>query len=127
MPIENTIPVLAAADVSRSITFYRDELGFQLDWGGLPDMPHIASVSCDGHPIMLQRREPAGAGCVWIGGPIQELWHKLRNRPDIKIVQRPTNHPWALDMIIKDPDGNLLWFGTETLEKVPFGTEPVDL
>ena len=30
-------------------------------------------------------------------------------------------------MIIKDPDGNLLWFGTETLEKVPFGTEPVDL
>jgi hypothetical protein len=29
-------------------------------------------------------------------------------------------------MKIKDPDGNILWFGTEPIEGVPFGQEPAD-
>ena len=29
-------------------------------------------------------------------------------------------------MKIADPDGNILWFGTESLKDVPFGAEPAD-
>ena len=42
------------------------------------------------------------------------------------VVQRPTNQTFALEMKIKDPDGNILWFGTEPLKDVPFGQEPPD-
>jgi hypothetical protein len=56
--VENTIPVLAVSDMQVSIRFYRDLLGFKLDWGGENDSSQIASVSRDGHAVMLQRREP---------------------------------------------------------------------
>ena len=40
------------------------------------------------------------------------------------MVQRPTNQTFALEMKIQDPDGNILWFGTEPLKTVPF--EPAE-
>jgi predicted enzyme related to lactoylglutathione lyase len=122
--IENTIPVLAVADVPASLRFYRDILDFQLDWQGSADPPQIASVSRDGHAIMIQQRSPVTPGCVWIGtSGLAALWEKVRSIGNA-VVQRPTNHPWALDMKIADPDGNILWFGTEPLKDVPFGEEP---
>ncbi|MGA2440288.1 MAG: VOC family protein [Tepidisphaeraceae bacterium] len=125
--VENTIPVLTVSDMQVSIRFYRNVLGFKLDWGGETDSSHIASVSRDGHAIMLQRRQPVAWGCVWIGGSILvSVWDKIRLRADVTVVQRPTNQPWALDMKIKDPDANILWFGADPLEDVPFGNEPAD-
>ena len=125
--VENTIPVLAVSDLQVSIRFYRDVLGFKLDWGGENDSSHMASVSRDGHAVMLQRREPLAPGCVWIGGSILvSLWDIIRLRADVKVVQRPTNQHWALEMKIKDPDANILWFGTEPLKDIPFGNEPAD-
>ena len=125
--VENTIPVLAVSDLQASIRFYRDVLGFKLDWGGEGDSSHIASVSRNGHAIMLQRRDPVAAGCVWIGGPmLVSLWDKIQSCGDDIVVQRPTNRYWALEMKIRDPDGNILWCGTEPLKDVPFGSEPAD-
>jgi predicted enzyme related to lactoylglutathione lyase len=125
--VENTIPVLAVADVEASIRFYRDMLGFKFDWSGGGDTPQIASVSRDGHAIMIQRRDPSTPGCVWIGiDGLVSLWERVRASGTVAVVQRPTNQPWALEIKIEDPDGNILWFGTEPLEGVPFGQEPVD-
>jgi hypothetical protein len=122
--VENTIPVLAVADVAASMRFYCDVLDFQRDWVGSADPPQIASVSRDGHAIMLQSFSPGGPGCVWIGtSGLAALWHKIRTRTDVVVVQRPTNQSYALDLKIKDPDGNILWFGTEPLAEVPFGQE----
>jgi catechol 2,3-dioxygenase-like lactoylglutathione lyase family enzyme len=121
--IENTIPVLACRDVAASVHFYCEKLGFQLDWQGSGQPPQIASVSHAGHAIMLQRRDPIHAGCVWIGvDGMAELWEKARSA-GIVILQRPTNQPWALEMKVSDPDGNVLWFGQESLKGVPFGVE----
>lgn len=123
--IENTIPVLAVANVQASIDFYCDKLGFQSDWSGGGETPQIASVSRGGHAIMLQCREPLTSGCVWIGlEGFESLWKRIRADGTIAVVERPTNQPWALEMKIEDPDGNILWFGTEPLEGVPFGQEP---
>jgi hypothetical protein len=125
--IENTIPVLAVADVGASIGFYRDLLDFKHDWSGSADPPQIASVSRDGHPIMLQRRDPVTPGWVWIGtSGLVSLWERVRSNNNVAVLQRPTNQRWALEMKIKDPDGNILWFGTEPLQDVPFGQEPAD-
>lgn len=125
--VENTIPVLAVADVPAAIRFYCERLQFQLDWVGTGEPPQIASVSRDGHAIMLQRREPATASCVWIGlSELTPLWEQLRSCGDVTVAQRPTNQPWALEMKIKDADGNVLWFGTEPLKGVPFGQEATE-
>ncbi len=121
--VENTIPVLAVNDVQASIRFYRDALGFQRDWGGEDEASHLASVSRDGHAIMLQRRGPVTPGCVWIGvSGLAGIWEAVR-AGRATVVQRPTNQPWALEMRIADPDGNTLWFGAEPLKGVPFGQE----
>jgi predicted enzyme related to lactoylglutathione lyase len=125
--VENTIPVLAVANVEASIEFYRNVLDFQLDWQGDSQPLYIASVSRDDHAIMLERRTPLTTGCVWIGvSDLSSLWAKIRSNGSVEIVQRPTNQRYALDMRIKDPDGNILWFGTEPLNDFPVGTEPTD-
>lgn len=120
--VENTIPVLAVSDVDASIRFYVEVLGFKFDWrsGG-----NIASVSREGHAIMLQRRTPVVPGSVWIGGPVlYEQWTKLKDSDGVTIVQTPTNEGHALEMRVADPDGNILWFGAEPLKDVPFGQKP---
>ena len=125
--VENTIPVLAVADVRASISFYCDLLDFKCDWTGSAEPLYIASVSRDGHAIMLERRTPVTPGCVWIGTTdLASLWEKVRSSGKIAVVQRPTNQTFALEMKIKDPDGNILWFGTTPLKNVPFGQEPAD-
>ena len=125
--VENTIPVLAVADVPASIRFYCDKLEFKLDWQGDADPPHIASVSRDGHPIMLQLRRPAAPGCVWVGmSGLLSLWERVRSSTGVAVVQRPTNQRYALEMKIRDPDGNILWIGTEPMTNFPFGQELAD-
>jgi predicted enzyme related to lactoylglutathione lyase len=123
--VQNTVPVLAVKDVTASMRFYCEMLAFKLDWAGSADPPQIASVSRDGHAIMLQRRDPATPGWVWIGtSDLASLWKSVRTNGNVIIVQRPTNQRWALEMKIQDPDGNILWFGTESLPDLQFGQEP---
>src|SRR5438309_6865911 len=101
--VENTIPVLAVADVAASIRFYCDMLDFQCDWTGSAEPLLIASVARDGHAIMLQRRSPVTPGCVWIGtSGLRSLWDKVRSSGTIEVVQRPTNQTFALEMKIQD-------------------------
>lgn len=110
--VENTIPVLPVADLKRSIQFYTVVLGFSLDWGGA-DGDHICSVSRDGHGIMLSRQVGIAApACVWIGLESDRLFAEFADK-GVAVLQEPENHPWAYDMKIQDPDGNILWLGTE--------------
>ncbi len=110
--IENTIPVIPVADLNRSLRFYTGVLGFSLDWGGA-DGDAICSVSRDGHCIMLSRQvEIRAPSCVWVGLASDRLFAELADK-GVAILQEPEDHPWAYDMKIQDPDGNVLWLGTE--------------
>ena len=119
---ENTIPVLGVRDLAASMRFYLS-LGFKTDWEA---SEIIASVSRDGHRVMLQKREQPAPGWVWIGcSSVSALWENVRQRDDLDVIQRPTNQPWALEMKIHDPDLNVLWFGSDSLDGVRFGDEPL--
>jgi catechol 2,3-dioxygenase-like lactoylglutathione lyase family enzyme len=125
--VENTIPVLAVKDVQTSLRFYQDKLGFKLDWGGDGATSHIASVSRDGHAIMLQKGEKGSPTTVWIGGPgMLPLYEKCTTN-GVTILQPPTNQHYALEMRLEDPDGHILWFGTEPRTDTPFGQRPAEL
>ena len=110
--VECTIPVLSVRDLAKSIGFYTGTLGFKLDWGG-GQASIICSVSRDGHAIMLQQWEQKTSPVwVWIGLESAKLFEEFRSK-GVKIMQEPQNHPWAYEMKFEDPDGNVLWFGTE--------------
>ena len=119
--IENTIPILAVADMKVSQRFYQQTLEFTLDWGA----GSICSVSRDGCPIMLmQDQRPSNGTWVWIGcEDVQILYAQFMAR-GAKIVQPPTNQGYALEMKVQDPDGHILWFGSEPLKDTPFGQQP---
>ena len=38
----------------------------------------------------------------------------------VKVNQQPRNQQWAYEMKFEDPDGNVLWVGTEPRAEVPF-------
>ena len=106
--IENTIPVLTVRDLNRSIAFYRDTLGFEVEWNA----GVICSVARDRCSIMLQVSDEARNGTVWIGLEGDSLFGALE-KSRVTILQPPSNKPWAYEMKIADPDGNVIWLGAE--------------
>lgn len=116
--VECTIPVIPVRDLARSIAFYTETLGFKLDWGGAPQSL-ICGISRDGHPLMLtQRAAIAEPVWTWIGVEDETLFEEYR-RKGVEVHQEPENHPWAYEMKFRDPDGNILWLGTESRKNEP--------
>ena len=117
--VECTIPVLPVSDLATSLEFYTGVLGFKIDWGG-GDGSAIASVSRDGRPIMLSQGI-AGATApqwVWIGVEDTAIFEEWK-RSGTKVRQEAQNWSWAYEMKFEDPDGNVLWVGTEPDRSLP--------
>ena len=95
-------------DLERSIEFFRRILGFEVEWNAGP----ICSVARDGNSIMLQSQERPTPSTVWIGIEDDSIFEVI-GRSDAKVIQSPSNKPWAYEMKVADPDGNTLWLGAE--------------
>jgi predicted lactoylglutathione lyase len=117
--VECTIPILPVRDLARSIAFYRDTLGFKLDWGG-GEGATICSVSRDHCSIMLVQK-PVGdrPTWVWVGLEDDSLFDAYRAK-GVKVLQEPRNYSWAYEMKFENPDGNVLWLGTEPKADAPY-------
>ena len=113
-------PVLCVADVDASAAFYRDQLGFRIDFlHGNP--PFYGSVSRDGATLHLKLvHEPvfaAGAAeregliMAFVATPnVRELYTEYL-AADAEIVQKLTKQAWGgTDFIVRDPDGNAIAF-----------------
>jgi predicted lactoylglutathione lyase len=115
--VECTVPVLPVRDLSRSIDFYTDKLGFTVDWIGAQKL--AGSVSRDRCCIMLlQRQERNGPAWAWIGLENDSLFQSFRAK-GVKVHQEPRNEAWAYEMKLEDLDGNILWLGTEEKKDIP--------
>ena len=107
-------PILRVEDMPASVRYFVDVLGFdQANWG-TDDFTHVGR---DGRGIYLCRGGQGTVGAwVWIGvGDVRALYRAYKERGAI-IRQAPTNRPWALEMQIQDPDGNVLRFGSDPEE-----------
>ena len=117
--IENVTPILSVKDMSRSLAFYVDLLGFKkADWGD----ENFTSVNRDNTGLYLCKDYQGHAGTwIWIGfdGDIFALYAKLKSS-GVKIKLPPTNFYWAYEMQVEDPDGHVLRFGTDPNDKEPF-------
>lgn len=110
-------PIVHVRSLKASQIYYRDALGFKLDWDhGEP--PDFAAVSrgdsqlflcegCEGLP---------GAWTMIFARDVDRLHDELRHRHAL-IKQPPTNMPWGMrEMQVADPDGNVIRFGTGVKE-----------
>jgi ankyrin repeat protein len=106
---ENMTPILNVKDVSASIDYYVEKLGFELrwDWGSPPG---FACVGRDAVQIFLCR-DAQGAPGTWIAIWVQDvdaLYEDYKKSGAI-IRQKPTNFPWgAREMNVQDLDGHRL-------------------
>jgi predicted enzyme related to lactoylglutathione lyase len=104
-------PILCVSDIPDSLRFYVDLLGFENAPWGTDEFTH---VSRDGRGIYLCRKGQGKTGAwVWIGVQSVETLHEEYKGRGITIRQPPTKYPWALEMQIEDPDGNVLRIGSE--------------
>ena len=104
-------PILRVGDLSRSVRYYVDKLGFtNADWGGTD----FTLVSRDAAGIYLAEGSQGNPGTwVWVGVEDAEKLHQECKARGVTIRLPPTNYSWALEMQIEDPDGNVLRMGSE--------------
>jgi predicted enzyme related to lactoylglutathione lyase len=108
---EGSQPILRVEDMQRSVRFYVDQLGFKnVFWG----TDEFTSVNRDRAGIYLCRGDQGrGQAWIWIGvEDVEKLQEEYKGR-GVAIRMPPTNYPWALEMHIEDPDGNVIRFGSE--------------
>ena len=108
---EGSQPILRVENMQASLRFYVGALGFENASWGTDD---FTSVSRDQAAIYLCRGDQGRGGAwVWIGVEDAEKLHEELKARGVNIRMPPTNYPWALEMQIEDPDGNVLRLGSE--------------
>ncbi len=106
-------PILRVEDMEASLRFYVGVLGFlNAPWGDL-SFTYVSPPGEPGGVYLCQGAQGNGGAWVWMGiGDVEHLHGELKSR-GVRIRMEPTNFPWALEMQIEDPDGNVLRFGSE--------------
>ena len=105
-------PVLFVSDVGRSIEFYVDRLGFSPGWRHEEQgKPLVAQVERKGCELILTSQWPRKVGGALIFVSLeQDVLHALRADLESKGVEVQEGHWGYRVMIVKDPDGNELYF-----------------
>jgi len=113
MPVrfEGVSPILRIENMQTSLDFYVNKLGFKnVEWG----TDDFTSVSRDrAHIFLCRDGQGRGAAWVWIGVEDAEKLHEEFKAKGVAIRMPPTNHSWALEFHVEDPDGNVLRLGSE--------------
>lgn len=111
---EGSQPILRVENMQASLHFYVDLLGFKnVAWG----TDEFTSVNRDRAGIYLCKGgQGRGAAWIWIGVEDAERLHEELKAKGVPIKMPPTNYPWALEVHVEDPDGNVLRLGSEPKE-----------
>jgi len=104
-------PILSVANLKASQAYYRDALGFKLDWEH-GDPPGFASVS-RGDFVLFMCEGCQGKGGAWsmtFMHDVDKYYAELKSRGAI-VRQPPKDEAWGLrEMQVADPDGNVIRF-----------------
>ncbi len=107
---EGVTPILRVQNLSASIEYYVQTLGFKLDW----QAPSFGSVSRGCCHIFLSEGDQGNPGSwVWIGVEDADTLFSEYRTKDAKVRHPPTNYSWAYEIQVEDLDGNVLRLGSE--------------
>ena len=122
MPIKGIAPQLLVEDLERAIAYYRDSLGFTLDF---IYESFYASVSRDGCAIHLKhgpvpaaeqarRKEQEHLAAYVAVSDIRDLFVEMQRR-GADVIKPLEERPWnCLEFYVQDPDGYVLCFSELT-------------
>lgn len=116
-------PVLPVSDVTRAARWFRDMLGFELDFvAGEPPsyarVKHVPASRDQGESVYIRlwqcggrdERPWRGEIVIHVGHDIDGL-HAAYLKRGVPVVEPPTSHPWGLrEFAIREPDGHVLRF-----------------
>jgi catechol 2,3-dioxygenase-like lactoylglutathione lyase family enzyme len=116
--------VLFVTDVAATVAFYRDVLGFNLDFdhgsppvharvsSGDPAMPGTARI----HFELASAPPSEPRSCylyIYVGRALDDLFADYQGR-DVEVVSAPRNRPWGLRQFeVRDCNGYVLTFVAE--------------
>ena len=111
LTFERADPILRVADMTRSLQYYVEVLGFRnAEWGS----SDFTCVSRDGASIYLSEGDQGQPGTwVWVGVSDVELLFAEYTQTGAMILHSPEHFPWACEMKVGDPDGHVLRFGSD--------------
>jgi predicted enzyme related to lactoylglutathione lyase len=104
--------------MAAAVRYYVDALGFDnAEWGS----DYFTCVSRGGAAIYLANSQQGPAGAwVWIGvADAEEVYRELQAK-GATILHGPANYPWALEIRVADPDGNVLRMGSDPRTDRPY-------
>jgi uncharacterized glyoxalase superfamily protein PhnB len=111
-------PILCVANMSRSLKYYVEVLGFKNESWGSADFTHVYRDSAG---IYLSETDQGHAGTwVWVGVEDVALLFEEYRQSGAIIQHAPKNYRWAYEMKVVDPDGHILRFGSEPREDEAF-------
>ncbi len=106
-------PIVRVENLKASQAYYRDKLGFKVDWDH-GDPPTFGAVSRS-ELVLFQCEQCQGGAGAWtmtFMSNIDAYHEELKKRGAI-IQMPPTDMPWGLrEMHVADPDGNVIRFGS---------------
>ncbi len=108
-------PIIRVASLKASQQYYRDALGFKVDWDH-GDPPTFGSVSRSDFVLFMCEscQSTAGAWSMTFMKSIDAYYEELKKREAI-IKQPPTDMPWGLrEMHVADLDGNVIRFASQS-------------
>ena len=102
-------PILYVHSLEASQSYYRDRLGFHIDWTD-GDPPDFGAVSRgDTQIFMCERCQGHPGGWIWIFAPDVDAVHADLVKRGAIVKATPENKPWGVrEMQVADPDGNVL-------------------
>ena len=122
---EGATPILPVRHLETSVDFYVNMLGFSVDFVG---PGRFASLSRDRCHLFLCEGDQGHLGTwVWIGVDDVETLLAEYRAAGREARHPPTNYPWAYEMQIEDPDGNVLRIGSERRPDRPDGASWRDM
>ena len=106
--IENIIPILSVKDLSQSLDYYENALGFSKKW----DMDGFACIARDGWNVYLSEGEQGQSGMwLWMGlEDINRMYQECRSK-GATIKSELTTNDWGREFHVEDPDGHMIRFG----------------
>jgi uncharacterized glyoxalase superfamily protein PhnB len=125
------VPEIPVAELGPALAYYRDCLGFTVDWGG--EELGLAGLSQGDCRLFVSSaryragQPDRGAVVVWLNlasrAEVDEL-HACWSAAGARIAAPPAAQPWKLyEFLAHDPDGNALRvfydFGWEEREPAP--------
>ena len=115
MKIESVIPVLYSDDVTRSLAYYTEVLGFEEKWTW-DDPPTFGGVLIGDTTIFFCKGDQGHPG-TWLCLNVDNVdkYYEAIKAKGALILSEPDTKPWFMrEMLVKDPDGHILRIGHNT-------------